>query len=319
MYFPMDYLIVFVLLALSALFSGLTLGLMGLNTHTLARQARLGNIYAQKILPLRTKGNQLLTTLILANVLVNTVLSVFLGSIASGIVAVGIATTLIFVLGDILPQAVFARHGLRFGAYWAPYTHALILILSPITYPIGWLLDYFLGEELPTIYSKQELMEIISEHEDSEHSPIDGDEERIVHGALQFSHKKASDVMTPHSQVVTVSAHQTLNTTLRKTVGTEAYSRYPVVSDTSHKVIGILYAKDILLAPQDALVRDVCDTTLLRIKPDTLLDTVLARMLKRQLHMAIVSTDENPLLGVVTLEDIIEEVIQQEILDEDDV
>jgi Cyclin M transmembrane N-terminal domain len=197
MYFPMDYLIVFVLLALSALFSGLTLGLMGLNTHTLARQARLGNIYAQKILPLRTKGNQLLTTLILANVLVNTVLSVFLGSIASGIVAVGIATTLIFVLGDILPQAVFARHGLRFGAYWAPYTHALILILSPITYPIGWLLDYFLGEELPTIYSKQELMEIISEHEDSEHSPIDGDEERIVHGALQFSHKKASDVMTP--------------------------------------------------------------------------------------------------------------------------
>ncbi len=314
----MEYFIVFGLLALSAIFAGLTLGLMSLSTHALARQARLGNMYAQKIVPLRTQGNRLLTTLLLSNVLVNTALSVYLGSIISGVFAVGLATTLIFVFGDIVPQAVFSRHALRLGAYWAPFVHGLMFALWPITSPIGWLLDKLLGVELPTIYSKQELMEIISEHEDSEHSPIDGDEERIVHGALQFSHKKAKDIMTPRMQVATLPASQALDATLRKKIGGDAYSRYPVVDGSPEYVVGILYTKDVLLAADTALVRDICEKTVLRIKPDTLLDTVLARMLKQQLHMAIVRDEQFAMLGVVTMEDIIEEVIQQEILDEDD-
>jgi metal transporter CNNM len=314
----MNYLIILILLALSAIFAGLTLGLMSLSTHALARQARLGNPHAATILPLRKKGNQLLTTLILSNVLVNTALSVYLGSIISGVVAVAVATTLIFVFGDIVPQAMFARHALQYGAYWAPFTRILMVMLWPITFPVGWLLDTVLGEELPTVYSKQEIMEIVSEHEDSKDSTIDGDEERIVHGALKFSHKKAKDIMTTRRHVATLHTSQILDTTLRKKLGEEAYSRYPVVEGSPEYVVGILYTKDVLVAPPTATVRDLCDKTVLRIKPDTLLDTVLARMLKQQLHMAIVRDDQFALLGVVTLEDIIEEVIQQEILDEDD-
>lgn len=314
----MNYLIVLGLLALSAIFSGLTLGLMSLNTHALARQARLGNTYAAKILPLRRQGNRLLTTLLLGNVLVNTALSVFLGSLISSVIAIVLATALIFLLGEIIPQAVFSRHALRFGSFWAPVARILMILLWPITFPIGWLLDRVLGEELPTVYSKQEIMEIVSEHEDSEHSPIDGDEERIVHGALKFSHKKASDIMTPRRQVVTLPASQVLDVAVRKKLGEEAYSRYPVVDGSPEYVVGILYTKDVLVASPTTTVRDLCDKTILRIKPDTKLDTILAYMLKRQLHMAIVRNDDFAMLGVVTLEDIIEEVIQQEILDEDD-
>jgi metal transporter CNNM len=314
----MTYLIVLGLLSCSALFAGLGLGLMGLNTHALARQARLGNTNAAKILPLRKQGNRLLTTLLLGNVLVNTALSVFLGSLVSGVLAVGVATALIFLLGEIIPQAVFSRHALRFGAFFAPFAHVLMFVLWPITFPISWVLDKMLGEELPTIYSKRELMEIVSEHEDSEHSPIDGDEERIVHGALQFSHKKARDIMTSRRNVEALLASQVLDDTLRKKLSEDAYSRYPVVDGSPEYVVGILYTKDVLLASNTATVREICDKKVLRIKADTMLDTVLARMLKQQLHMAIVRDDQCAILGVVTLEDIIEEVIQQEILDEDD-
>lgn len=88
----MEYLISLVLVLLSGLFSGLTLGLLSLDTQSLARRAKHGDKYAEIIYPVRRNGNLLLTTLLLGNVAVNTTLSIFLGSIASGLVA-GITAT----------------------------------------------------------------------------------------------------------------------------------------------------------------------------------------------------------------------------------
>lgn len=311
----MDYVITAVLLACSAIFSGLTLGIMGLSTHGLARKARLGDARAIALYPLRRRGNQLLTTLLLGNVAVNSTLAVYLGSIAPGVVAGFIATGLIFLLGEIIPQAVFSRHGLNFGARFAPLARALMWITWPVTYPIGYALDRILGEELPTLYSKRELMEIISEHEDSAQSPIDSDEERIMHGALQFSHKTVAETMTARGQVSTVAADSRLSDRLRLAILEEGYSRVPVMENG--QVVGLLFAKD-LLEKTDRLVRDVCDSTYLRARPEDTLDTVLARMLRKRQHMAIVQDEARTFLGVITLEDILEEVIQYEILDEDD-
>jgi metal transporter CNNM len=314
----MEYLITIVLLALSALFSGLTLGLMGLDVHTLRRKARLGNKQAVRIVPVREKGNQLLTTLLLGNVLVNSVLAIFLGSIASGLVATLLATALIFILGEIIPQAVISRHAMVAGAYAAPVVHLLMRLSWPITYPIGAMLDKVLGEELPTIYTRRELMEIVSEHENSKDSSIDTDEERIVHGALQFSQQKVKDVMTPASEVVSFRESRVLDTDTRMVLTDEGFSRYPVFADEEDQIVGILYAKDVLVAGEKETVGSMCERKHLSVRPEDNLDKVLAHMLKRRLHMAIVKDELNTFLGVITLEDIIEEVIQQEILDEDD-
>lgn len=314
----MDYFISVVLLTFSALFSGLTLGLMGLNLHALRRKARLGNKKAIKVLPIRERGNHLLTTLLLGNVAVNTILAIYLGSIANGVVASIVATSLIFLLGEIIPQAVISRHALTFGAYSAPFVHGLMRITAPITYPIGALLDRLLGEELPTLYSKRELMEIISEHHDSAKSAIDGDEKRIVHGALKFSNKIVADVMTPLSKVVTIRDDQVLDKTLRRHLTEEGFSRYPVCSRDGSGIMGILYTKDVIIAEEKQTVSEVCEHRHLTARPTDTLDLTLAHMLARRLHMAIVRDELNVFLGVITLEDIIEEVIQQEILDEDD-
>lgn len=307
---------------LSALFSGLTLGILSLNAQSLKRQANLGNTEAAIIYPIRQKGNLLLTTLLLGNVAVNATLSIFLSSVASGIVAGVIATACIFLLGEIIPQAVISRHALWFGSRTAPFVRLVIFILYPITFPIAYLLDKFLGEELPTVYSKHELMEIISEHEDSEHSTIDSDEERILHGALKFSHTTVKEVMTPLSKVVMYADNQKLTDAFLQEVNNEGYSRYPVFRNTRDNIIGILYTKDLITEDDDVTITQTKDAFELNshliTRPNEFLDTVLARMLKQKKHMAIVFNPDKKCVGVISLEDIIEEIIQHEIEDEDD-
>lgn len=316
-----DYLISLLLIAASATFSGLTLGYFTLDTQTLRRQAKLGDRAAAKILPIRERGNQLLTTLLLGNVMVNTILSVYLSSIASGVIAATLATALIFLFGEIIPQAAFARHAKWVGATFAPLVRVLLFVAAPVTFPVAYMLNRLLGSEIPNVYSKHEIMELISEHEDSEHSPIDADEERIIHGALQFSHRSVADVMTPKSLVTSFPVTEVLNEAFFARVNNEGYSRFPIYRGSPDTIVGILFTKDLLVEDEHITIGETesaFDTNLLTVKPGDLLDAVLGRMLKQGQHMAIVRDSHKKFLGVITLEDIIEEIIQQEIADEDD-
>jgi len=316
-----EYAISLALIALSALFSGLTLGYFTLNVHTLRRQAKLGNQQAAQIIPVREKGNQLLTTLLLGNVATNAILSIYLSSIASGIVAAFTATTLIFLFGEIIPQAVLSRHAMKVGSLCAPLMKVFMFITFPIAFPVAYILDKLLGEEMPGVYSNHEIMEIVSEHEDSEHSPIDADEERIVHGALKFSHMLVREVMTPAENIKSFDEHRRLNDNFFEEVNKHGHSRYPVYSGNQENITGILFAKDLIVEDEDISIKDTEDAyehSFLKARGDEKLDVILARMLKQKQHMAIVLNRNNTCIGVITLEDIIEEIIQYEIEDEDD-
>ena len=318
----MEYLISIILVVLSGLFSGLTLGLLSLDTQTLRRRAKHGDKDAAVILPVRERGNLLLTTLLLGNVAVNTTLSIFLGTIASGIVAGVIATALIVVFGEIIPQAVISRYALWFGARTIKFTKLVIFLFFPIAYPIAKILDYFLGSELPTTYTHKELMDIVSELEDSELSTIDEDEERVVHGALQFSHRTVREVMTPADKVVSFEEHERLNDEFFEKVSKCGYSRLPVYRGEKSNIIGILYVKDLIIENENITIaetEEALDCNPLVVQDTDKLDVVLARMLKSRQHLAVVKDAENKFVGVISLEDIIEEIIQQEIVDEDDV
>lgn len=317
----MEYLISTVLVVLSGLFSGLTLGLLSLDTQSLRRRAKHGDKDAAVIYPIREKGNQLLATLLLGNVAVNTTLSIFLGSIASGLVAGLIATGLIVVFGEIVPQAVISRHALWFGAKTIWFTRITMFLAAPVAYPIAKTLDHFLGSEVPTFYSKKELMDIISEHEESEHSTIDEDEERIMHGALQFSHMAVRDVMTPAERVISYDENQRLNAEFYEQVYAHGFSRLPIYSGDQTNIVGVMYVKDLIVEDEDISIKETEDAftkKYLVVRASDLLDSVLARMLKTRQHMAIVRNQNKRFVGVITLEDIIEEIIQQEISDEDD-
>lgn len=317
----MEYLISLVLVLLSGLFSGLTLGLLSLDTHSLRRRANHGDEYAAAIYPIRNRGNLLLTTLLLGNVAVNTTLSIFLGSIASGLTAGLMATTLIVLFGEIIPQAVISRYALWFGAKTLWFTRLTIFLFYPISWPIAKTLDHFLGSELPTTYSNRELMDIISEHEDSEHSSIDADEERIMHGALQFSHLTVREVMTPVDEVVMFDENQKLNHEFFTEVNDHGYSRLPIYSGNRTNVVGILYVKDLIVENENISIQETeeaFERGFMQVKGGEKLDAILGKMLKTKQHIAIVRNRNMQFVGVISLEDIIEEIIQHEIEDEDD-
>ena len=146
---PLSLFLSIALLALSALFSGLTLGLMSLSAFELKRKMELGDEQAKTVFPIRSKGSQLLVSLLVGNVLVNAALTVMLNSFLAGVFAVVLSTVLITLFGEIIPQAILNKHGLSIGARLAPLIKSILFIMLPVAYPLGKILDYALGGELP--------------------------------------------------------------------------------------------------------------------------------------------------------------------------
>src|SRR5262249_54165675 len=155
----MLYVVVLGLLALSGVFSGLNLGLMSLGPHELKRKAALGDSRAKRVYGVRRRGNLLLGTLLLGNVATISALSLVLNEVVPSVIA-GLATTaLITIFGEIIPQAVFSRYALQVGASTAWFVRLVMFVLYPIAAPLAWLLDITLGDELPTLYSRRELVD----------------------------------------------------------------------------------------------------------------------------------------------------------------
>ncbi|CAN0487061.1 unnamed protein product, partial [Laminaria digitata] len=96
---------------------------------------------SQRIQPVRADGNLLLCTLLLGNVAVNALLSIVMAQLTSGLVGFALATTVITIFGEIIPQAVCSRHALSIGSRVVPLVKLIILILYPITKPLSLLLD----------------------------------------------------------------------------------------------------------------------------------------------------------------------------------
>ena len=315
----MDYIIIIILVLLSGLFSGLTLGLLSLDKNELERKISLGDKKAKKIFAVRKKGNLLLCTLLLGNVGVNSTLAIFLGNIASGVVAGITATGLIVIFGEIIPQATFAKYAMQLGAKTAWLVKIFIFILFPICWPIAWLLDKILGEEIPNVYSKKELIQIIKEHGGSKKSDVDADEERIIEGALSFSEKSAEQIMTPRTVVYALEINARLDEKLINEIKEEGFTRIPVYQNSIDDVIGILYSKDLINIKLDIKVKDIYKKEkILTVLKQQKLDQLLNMFIGSKVHLALVKNEYHGLTGVVTLEDVIEEIIKREIVDETD-
>merc|ERR1719359_1352019 len=111
---------------------------------------------AEKIMPIRAKGNQLLCTLLLGNVAVNSALSILTAEIADGLVGFLVSTALIVVFGEILPQAACSRYALQVGACTVPIVQLLMGLFFILTKPMSIILDILLGREVSNIHSRTE-------------------------------------------------------------------------------------------------------------------------------------------------------------------
>lgn len=313
------------LLGMSALFSGLTLGLLSLSVFELKRKADLGNAEAKLVYPIRSHGNELLVSLLIGNVVVNAALTVVLdsflpgNSVVSGVVTVIIATILITFFGEILPQAFLYKNGLKFGAQLSPYITIFMQIMRPLAGPIGRALDRAIGKDAPNIYSTDELVKILEEHERSEDSDIEADEIEIVRNAINFGDKLVRNVMTPKSVVTAVEQDEVLSPALLKELHESGHSRFPVYVENLDTIIGTLFLRDLVDSKKHSkTAKAAMDKQVYFVKEDHALDHALNAFLRTKWHLFIVVNEFGETLGIITIEDIIEEIMGREIVDEFD-
>uniref|UniRef100_A0A1I8EKC6 CNNM transmembrane domain-containing protein n=1 Tax=Wuchereria bancrofti TaxID=6293 RepID=A0A1I8EKC6_WUCBA len=333
-YLPMGIQIAVIccLFILSGLFSGLNLGLMALTPQELMliqkSDSKKERTYAEVILPVRRSGNLLLCALLIGNVCVNSAISILFDDLTSGYVALITSSAGIVVFGEIFPQSLCVKKGLAVGARTIWITRFFMVLTFPIAYPISKILDVLLGDEVIS-YDRKRLMELIKMSTRDEGL---AEELKIAVGAMEISDKTVSDVMTKIDDVFMLPNTTVLNTKTVAEILRMGYTRIPVFSGDRNTVVALLFVKDLaLLDPDDNFtIQTVCgfhEHPLRFVMEDTPLRVMLEEFKKGDYHLAMVqriveSEETDPayeLVGLVTLEDIVEEILQAEIVDETDV
>ncbi|XP_072122874.1 metal transporter CNNM4-like [Mobula birostris] len=322
------------LLALSGIFSGLNLGLMALDPMELRIVQNCGSDserrHAKSIEPVRRQGNYLLCSLLLGNVLVNSTLTVLLDELlGSGWVTVMTSTIGIVILGEIVPQALCSRHGLAVGAKTIVLTKFFMILTFPLSFPISKFLDLILGQEIGKVYSREKILEMLKVT--GPYNGLDKEELNMIQGALELRSKTVEDVMTPIHDCYMVNKDAILDFSTMSEIMETGYTRIPVYEQEKSNIVDILYVKDLAFVdPDDCVplktITKFYNHSLHFVFYDTRLDTMLEEFKKGKSHLAIVQKvnsegEGDPfyeVLGLVTLEDVIEEIIKSEILDESD-
>ncbi|XP_076989913.1 metal transporter CNNM4 [Tamandua tetradactyla] len=330
----LQVLLVLGLLVLSGMFSGLNLGLMALDPMELRIVQNCGTDkekrYARKIEPIRRKGNYLLCSLLLGNVLVNTSLTILLDSLfGSGAWAVASSTVGIVIFGEIVPQALCSRHGLAVGANTISLTKLFMLLTFPLSFPISKVLDFVLGQEIGTVYNREKLMEMLKVTEP--YNDLVKEELNMIQGALELRTKTVEDVMTQLHDCFMIRSDAVLDFNTMSEIMESGYTRIPVFEDEHSNIVDILYVKDLAFVDPDdgtplKTITRFYNHPVHFVFHDTKLDAMLEEFKKGKSHLAIVQRVNNEgegdpfyeVLGLVTLEDVIEEIIKSEILDESD-
>ncbi|XP_048379045.1 metal transporter CNNM4-like [Stegostoma tigrinum] len=333
--FWLQIILTALLLVLSGMFSGLNLGLMALDPMELRIVQNCGTEterrHARCIEPVRRQGNYLLCSLLLGNVLVNTTLTVLLdGLLGTGWVTVVASTVGIVILGEIVPQALCSRHGLAVGAHTVLLTKFFMVLTFPLSYPISKMLDCVLGQEIGKVYSREKILEMLKVT--GPYNGLEADELNMIQGALELRSKTVEDIMTPIHDCFMVSSDAILDFSTMSEIMETGYTRIPVYEQEKSNIVDILYVKDLAFVdPDDCVplktITKFYSHPLHFVFYDTRLDTMLEEFKQGKSHLAIVQKvnsegEGDPfyeVLGLVTLEDVIEEIIKSEILDESDI
>ena len=209
----------------------------------------------------------------------------------------------------------------------SPFVLILMYIMAPVAWPTAKLLDYLLGQDHGTVYKKAGLKTLVDLHRtmgDAGHQ-LNSDEVTIISAVLDLKEKSVGTIMTPMDDVFTLSADDVLDEETMDLILSQGYSRIPIhAPDNDRNFVGMLLVKMLITYdPEDCKpVRDFALATLPETRAQTSCLDIVNFFQEGKSHMVLVSDhpgDDHGALGVVTLEDVIEELIGEEIIDESDV
>lgn len=308
------------LVGASAVCSGLNIALMALDMADLRRKAKLGNAQARKVLPLRRNGHLTLAAILLTNVAAVSATSLVLETKFIGLVAGIISTLLIVIFGEIMPQALFLRRALPFCAWLAPLVRTMIVVTYPVSKPLQLLLDKLFGPEEHKLQTRQELGIMITEHLGNTASELDEDEVEIVRGALQLSEKRVRDITTELRTVYWLTPDMRIDARKIDEIKAKGWSRIPVLNKQRTTCYGVLLMKELVDVDFDEHAPRVDELPLYPsqvVGSMTALDTLFRKFINGGTHLIPVERDDK-IIGIVTIEDLLEEIVGHEIEDETD-
>jgi len=222
------------------------------------------------------------------------------------------------------------------GFAWLPNTRTGFIGKNAARYltpPLAWLLGrlypalsgvdrraskYIKDKSHTGLYQREDLLNLLESQKSQPDNRIGGDELKIVAGALTFGDKLVRDVMTPKRAVKTVAATDEIGPHLMDELHASGHSRYPVYQDKKDNLVGVLYLHDLLAVSDGGQVREVMSKKLFYAHEEQTLNQVLKAFLKTKHHMHIVVNEFEEVVGVVTIEDVLEQILGSPIIDEFD-
>lgn len=308
------------LVGVAAVCSGLNVAFMSLDLGDLRRKRKLGNKHAKILFPLRKNAHLTLSAILLTNVAAASATPLVIDSRLNGFLAVAISTLLLTIFSEIMPQALFAQNALLWCGRLSWLIRFMVVITYPVAKPLQLLLDRMFKNTERDLHTRHELSLLISEHLGAKESDLDEDEVEIIRGALQLSEKKVASIMTPIQHVYWLRPQDVIDSVRIDEIKASGHSRVPILNAAKTICFGVLLVKDLLDIDFDDYQPRVDDLRLHPIQAvgaGTALDTMFRKFIAAKTHLMPVEKDDE-IVGIVTIEDLIEEILGHEIEDESD-
>ena len=311
-------ILILILLILSALTSGSEVAFFALDKKRLSSDA--GSKLIDKIQKLLDKPQRLLATILISNNFINIAIVILFASIdnpyltslnspiVETLIEVGVIGVLILFIGDILPKIYANRKPLVFSKIMViPIFFLDRYVLFLLNSPMGKSMSYLVSNL--SINSKQLSVDELSQALDlTDSNETTVEEKKILKGIVNFGNLETRQIMCPRVDMFAIKKNMNLSDIIEKVIN-KGFSRVPVYENTMDKIIGVLYVKDLLphLDKQDfnwnELLRDP-----LYIPENKKLDDLLNEFKSKKIHMAIVVDEYGGTSGLITLEDVMEEI-----------
>ncbi|MBW2369123.1 MAG: HlyC/CorC family transporter [Deltaproteobacteria bacterium] len=315
-------IILIVLIGLSAFFSSSETALFSISTIKARHIAKSESRTDRLIHKMKKNPHRLLTTILIGNNLVNVAAASYATAVTLTIfpnnaigISTGVMTFLILIFGEIIPKSVATRNNIMLARMVIHPIHWLSILFHPIILFLNFI-PKMTGKikKTPSV-TEEELKTFVEVVE--EEGEIREEEREFIHNIIEFDDTSASEIMTPRGDMAVIEVNEPLDA---RQLLQSGFTRFPVIDGSMDNVIGIINIKDLFMRQTDST--GSISPKQIMIKPyfvpeNKKLDSLLRQFKKRKQHMAIVVDEHGGVDGLITMEDVLEEIVG-EISDETD-
>ena len=315
-----------ILVAFSAFFSASETAFSSLNQIRLKSRAEDGDGSAARVLALSEKYDKLLSTILIGNNIVNIAAASIgtilftraLGAERGATMSTIVLTIVVLIFGEVTPKSLAKEMPETVATAVSPMLNLLMGLFTPLTWLFSqWkrLLGHFVHSTEEDTITEGELMTMVSEAEND--GELTDRESELIRSAIEFDDVEVEEILTPRVDVVAVEDNTSLDE-VAQTFAESGYSRLPVYHDTIDNIIGVVHEKDFYLArlKKETSLEELVKPTLYTTG-STQISQLLRTLREQHHHLAVVVDEYGGTEGIITLEDILEELVG-EIWDEHD-